>query len=242
MRRSIIGDLDLSVIDANDSDTQFLYDEVFVAQIYHHPKMRIPARPTIMDVGANVGIYTIWAQRRYRPAAVYCYEASPRTFAYLQDNIARLIDHRATHVSAVNCAIASRSGETLVLNHATQVSGLSTLLDAGRVGWMAESFADGGMTAYEVVSSTVSDEMASNRLATIDMLKIDVEGYFMEVLKGIAPNDFAKIANIVLELDYLPETGIRPIDVEELLRAKGYGTDWLDPSQENNLVLYGWRE
>jgi FkbM family methyltransferase len=242
MRRSIIGDLDLSVIDANDSDTQFLYDEVFISQIYHHPKMRIPARPAIMDVGANVGIYTIWAQRRYRPAAVYCYEASPRTFAYLKDNIERLVDRNATQISAVNCAIASRSGQKLVLNHATQVSGLSTLLDASQVGWMAESFADGGMTAYEVVSSTVSNEMESNRLAAIDILKIDVEGYFMEVLKGIAPNDFARIANMVMELDYLPETGIKPAEVEELLRTKGYRTDWLDRSQDNNLMLYGWRE
>jgi predicted aspartyl protease len=98
------------------------------------------------------------------------------------------------------------------------------------------------MTAYEVISSTVSDEIESNRLAAIDVLKIDVEGYFMEVLKGIAPNDFARIANMVLELDYLPETGIKPGEVEELLRAKGYRTDWLDPSQDNNLVLYGWRE
>jgi FkbM family methyltransferase len=242
MRRSIIGDLDLSVIDASDSDTQFLYDEVFVSQIYHHPKMRVPARPTIVDVGANVGIYTIWAQRRYRPAAVYCYEASPRTFAYLEDNIARLFDRKATRISAVNCAVASRSGQTLVLNHATEVSGLSTLLDASQVAWMAESFADGGMAAYEVVSSTVSDEMESNRIAAIDVLKIDVEGYFLEVLKGIAPNDFAKIANIVLELDYLPETGIKPNDVEDLLREQGYRTDWLDRSQENNLVLYAWRE
>jgi predicted aspartyl protease len=129
-----------------------------------------------------------------------------------------------------------------VLNHLTSISGLSTLLDASQVGWMAESFADGGMTAYEVISSTVSDEIESNRLAAIDVLKIDVEGYFMEVLKGIAPNDFARIANMVLELDYLPETGIKPGEVEELLRAKGYRTDWLDPSQDNNLVLYGWRE
>jgi hypothetical protein len=62
------------------------------------------------------------------------------------------------------------------------------------------------------------------------------------LLKGIAPNDFARIANMVMELDYLPETGIKPAEVEELLRTKGYRTDWLDRSQDNNLMLYGWRE
>ena len=46
--------------------------------------------------------------------------------------------------------------------------------------------------------------MESNRLAAIDVLKIDVEGFFMEVLKGIAANDFAKIANMVKGLPTMP--------------------------------------
>jgi hypothetical protein len=95
--------------------------------------------------------------------------------------------------------------------------------------------------SHEVTSSTVSAEMESNRLAGIDILKIDVEGYFMEVLKGIAERDFARIGNIVMEVDYLPETGIKPDDVEELLKTVGYRTDWLDRSQDNNLTLYAWR-
>ena len=68
MRRKTFGGLELSVIDEYDADTQYIYNEVFVSQIYHHPEMRVRDRPTIMDVGANIGIYTIWAQRRYRPA------------------------------------------------------------------------------------------------------------------------------------------------------------------------------
>lgn len=63
----------------------------------------------------------------------------------------------------------------------------------------------------------------------------------MEVLKGIDPEHLPKIRNIVIEVDYLPETGIRPDDVEAVLGAMGYSTDRLDRSQRNNLVFYGWR-
>ena len=241
MRRKTFGTLELSVIDEYDADTQYIYDEVFVSQIYHHPEMRIPDRPTIMDIGANIGIYAIWAHRRYRPSAICCYEASPRTFAFLEDNIERLIDREVTDISAVNCAIASRSGETLVLYQSNSISGISTLLDTGTVNWIAQAAADRQLVTHEVTSSTVSAEMESNRLAAIDILKIDVEGYFMEVLKGIAAKDFARIANIVMEVDYLPETGIKPDDVEDLLKTTGYRTDWLDRSQDNNLTLYAWR-
>src|SRR5438128_123886 len=110
--------------------------------------------------------------------------------------------------SRVRCAFLS-----------TSISGISTLLDTGTVNWIAQAAADRQLVTHEVTSSTVSAEMESNRLAAIDILKIDVEGYFMEVLKGIAARDFARIANIVMEVDYLPETGIEPDDVEDLLKT-----------------------
>jgi len=241
MRRATIGTLDLSVIDEQDSDTQFLYDETFVSQIYHHKDMQIPDRATIMDVGANVGIYSIWAHRRYRTQSIYCYEASPRTFGYLEDNIRRLVDPAVTKVEAVNQAVASRGGETLVLHQPTQVSGLSTLLTQDQVPWLARVAAERELETHEVISTTVSEQIAAHRIETIDMLKIDVEGYFLEVLKGIAPADLGRIRNIAMECDFLPETGIKPDDVETLLQSMGFRTDCLDRTQDNNLIFYAWR-
>jgi hypothetical protein len=81
----------------------------------------------------------------------------------------------------------------------------------------------------------------AHRLAVVDILKIDVEGYFIEVLKGIAPEHVTRIKNIVLEVDYLPETGIKPDEAEDLLKAMGYRTDCLDRSQANNLTFYAYR-
>ncbi len=241
MRRAMIGPLDLSVIDENDSDTQFLYDETFVSQIYQHREMQVPERPTIMDVGANVGIYSIWAHRRYRPKAIYCYEASPRTFGYLDENIGRLVDPAVTRVEAFNQAVASRSGETLVLHQPTRVSGLSTLLNKDQVTWLADAAANQELETHEVTSTTVSEQIAAHRIAAVDMLKIDVEGYFLEVLKGIVPADLGKIRNIAMECDFLPETGIKPEEVEALLQGMGFRTDCLDRTQDNNLIFYAWR-
>jgi 31-O-methyltransferase len=242
MRRITLDGLELSTIDRNDADTRYIYNEVFNSRIYHFAQMRLPAQPTIMDVGANAGLYAVWAHRRYRPRAIYCYEASPRTFACLQDNVARLIRPEATGVRVFNRAIAARSGETLVLHQSTSVSGISTLLDRSSVSWVRQAAAEQELELHEVVTSTVSAEIAAHRLTGVDILKIDVEGYFVEVLKGIASADLAKIRNIVMEVDYLPETGIRPDDVEGMLNAMGYATDCLDRSLTNGLTFYAWRE
>ena len=242
MRHMTLGTLDLSVIDNNDADTKYIYDEVFGAQIYDCSHFRIPKNPTIMDVGANIGLYTLWAHQKYQPKAIYGYEASPKTFSYLRDNIGRLIDRKVTNAMAFNRAMASTAGQKLVLHQSTKVSGISTLLDRGKVSWIKTALTEDQLETHEVISSTVSTEIDANQLTTVDILKIDVEGYFLEVLKGIAPKDFPKIRNIVAEVDYLPETGITSDTFENLLKEKGYRTDCFDRSQQNNLTFYAWRE
>jgi FkbM family methyltransferase len=240
MRRITFDDLDISAIDGDDADLRVTYDEVFRTQVYHYRDMRVPDRPTILDLGANVGLYTLWAHR-YRPRAIYCYEASPRTFASLQDNIARLVDIDVTRVTAFNRAMAAAAGRRLVLHQSTRRSGISTVVDPARVGWIAQAARRRQLESHTVTTSTVTAELDANALGTVDILKIDVEGYFLEVLKGIAPRDYAKIHNIVVEADYLPETGIRADDVQAMLESMGYATHCFDPSQGNNLIFYAWR-
>jgi len=225
MQRMTFGGMNLSVIDPHERDTRYIYDEIFVSQIYYHPEMRVPRHPIIMDVGSNIGIYGIWAHRRYQPREIYCYEASPRTFPYLKANVERLVDAETTKVHIFNRALACSSGETITLHQSPLVSGISTLLDKSKVRWVQQLSASEDLITYDVVTSTVSAEMTANKIPVVHILKIDVEGYFMEVLKGIAAADFARIRNIVVEIDYSAEAEVTPLDVEKMLTAQGYQTD-----------------
>ena len=91
------------------------------------------------------------------------------------------------------------------------------------------------LVTHEVTTTTLSAEITAYRLAAVDLLKIDVEGFFLEVLGGIAEPDFARIGNIVIEIDYAAEAGAGPDDVARLLEAKGYCTKCED------LMFYAWR-
>ena len=235
MQRMSLGGLDLCVIDPHERDTRYIYDEIFVNQIYYHPEMRIAKHPVVMDVGANIGLYCVWAHRRYQPKAIYSYEASPLTFRYLEANVERLVDAETTKVLAFNRAVASASGKTLTLHQSPLVSGISTLLDKSKVRWVQQLSASDELITHDVVTSTVSAEMAANKIPAVDILKIDVEGYFMEVLKGIAAEDFERIRNIVVEIDYSAEAEVTPLDVEKMLTARGYQTD------RNEDAFYAWR-
>ena len=234
MSRLTVGDLDLSVIDPHERDTRYIYDEIFVEGIYDNANFRISPNATIMDVGANIGLYSIWVARRYEPAAIFAYEASPVTFGYLVDNVGRHVDQRMTRATCVNRAVSSRPGLELVLKQAPLVSGISTVLDEASVPWARQLRSSGELTLHKTISTTVSEELARNAIGRVGILKIDVEGHFMEVLAGISPADFGRIANIVLEADYLDVLGLSLEQICAFLRERDYAIEVRDQT------IYAW--
>ena len=100
MRRMRLGELDLSVIDPFDRDSQYIYDEIFVGRTYAHPKIVLPERAAIIDVGANIGLCSLWMAQTHHPRTILAYEASPTTHRYLADNVARYVDAKTTRRTA----------------------------------------------------------------------------------------------------------------------------------------------
>jgi FkbM family methyltransferase len=233
-----VGDLDLSVTDPFERTTQYIYDEIFVGGTYDHPQIKLPERATIIDVGANVGLFTIWAARKHSPRTILAYEASPITHECLVENVARHVDSEVTRAICVNLAVSREAGRELVLHQPPWVAGISTILDGNTLPWINELRDKGELHTHKVRSTTISHEMAEHGLAAVDLLKVDVEGHFMEVLEGIAPADMAKVRNIVLEAEYAEQLGHSRDTLRALLRDKGFTVEAQDAAQ---IMIYAWR-
>jgi FkbM family methyltransferase len=232
-----VGDLDLSVTDPFPRTTEYIYDEIFAGGIYDHPQIKLPPRPTIIDVGANVGLFTIWAARKHRPRTILAYEASPTTHACLVENVAHHVDRDVTSATCICLAVSREAGRELVLHQPPWVSGLSTILDGSTLPWIDELRDKGELHTHKVRSTTISREMVAHGLAMVDLLKIDVEGHFMEVLEGIAPADMGKVRNIVLEAEYAEALGHSGDSICGMLRDKGYGVEAQNAAQ---IMIYAW--
>jgi FkbM family methyltransferase len=239
MQRLRLGDLEISHRDVFERDIKYIYDEIFEGAAYDHPHIRLPARPTILDVGANVGFYSIWAARKYRPARLLAYEASPTTYDCLVDNVARHVDGAVTSTSCFNRAVSRVAGVELTLNQPPWNSGFSTLVDGSRLPWVDELRGKGELITHKVQSTTVSHEIAAHGLAAVDVLKIDVEGHFVEVLEGIAAADLPKVRHIVLEAEYADELGHSRESLSQRLRDMGYQVEAKDAAQ---IMIYAWRD
>lgn len=239
MRRLRLGDLDIAHSDVFERDVQYIYDEIFVGGAYDHPRLVLPDRPVIMDVGANVGFYSIWASQKYHPRLLLSYEASPTTYACLADNLHRHIDKAISDAICRNVAVSSVAGRELTLNQPPWNSGFSTLVDGSRLPWVDELRDKGELITHQVQSTTISHEIASRNLACVDILKIDVEGHFAEVLDGIDTADLPKVRNIVLEAEYAEELGHSRESLCARLRAMGYDVEARDAAQ---IMIYAWRD
>jgi FkbM family methyltransferase len=237
-RRLRLGDLDLSVIDPFGRDTEYIYNEIFAGGTYDHPQIKLRERPTIIDVGANIGLFTIWAARKHRPATILAYEASPTTYEYLIENVARHVDSEVTAVTCYSLAVSREADRELVLHQPPYTSGRSTILDGSTLPWIDDLRDKGELLTHTVRSTTISREMAVHGLGVIDLLKIDVEGYFMEVLDGIAPADNTRVRNLVLEAEYVEALGYTGESICAMLRDKGYSVEAQDAAQ---IMIYAWR-
>ena len=130
---------------------------------------------TVLDVGANEGLYTLFSARRVGPAGrVVAFEPSSRERRKLEHNVAR---NRLGNVTIVPCAVGSSEG-TAALQIASGVhSGHNTL--------GALVYDDAPAAGVEHVPVERLDTLIERLgVVTVDVIKIDVEGAELHVLEG----------------------------------------------------------
>jgi FkbM family methyltransferase len=147
-----------------------------------------------VDVGANVGYYSLLASRLVGPSgSVFAIEGSPTIFRRLQQN---LLLNRADNISPIAVAISSKPGhidfwlapETNI-GHSTSVASL-----ASRENLQFEA---------KVRAVTLDQAVPMTKLLTARIVKIDVEGAERDVLLPIAPllSEFSQRTEWVVEVD-----------------------------------------
>ncbi len=126
---------------------------------------------TIFDVGANIGQSAQEYRRRFPAADLYCFEPVPSTFQELCKNL-EVSDK--TH--AFPLAFGSKPGRVGVVLQSH--SSINSLLNT-----VEPPFPE-GIQAEIVDVDTMDNFCRIHEISQMDYLKIDTEGYDLEVLKG----------------------------------------------------------
>ncbi len=160
-----------------------------------------------VDVGANIGLFTVTAARMRRGGRVFAIEASPTLFAYLNMNIAR---NDLDNVTTWNAAASDRAGTARFYDAPPEKFGMGSL---------APQFHQAG---FDVETKTL-DEMLGAEAACARVVKIDVEGFEAAVLCG-ATNLLEQSPLLVFEFcDWAEErAGVSCGAAQRELVARGY--------------------
>jgi FkbM family methyltransferase len=125
----------------------------------------VPIR-VVIDVGANVGAVTKEYLRHFPDAKVHCFEPVPATFEQLKANLAGF-DRATLHREAVGTKVGST----------TMFVGSNSFTNS-----LVRS--DNHSNEIEVPVTTLDVFCERHGIPAIDLLKVDAEGFDLEVLKG----------------------------------------------------------
>lgn len=226
---------------------RFMVREIFFRKLYTPPYLPIGKNDIVVDIGANYGLFTLFAASRTRNT-VYAFEPSPKNFEVLTRHVAvNGLKHVIAHCSAVsdklgsaNLFLSSRDGQLNLLSdqiipdkiekYKTRVEVLDYLLPA--------------QTYLEVPTTTLQDIMDSNHIEQLDFLKLDCEGAEGSILHSTPKEYLKRIGKISMEFhDHLSHFDHN--NLQKLLGEAGFSTrlEWENGNEKSPLgYIYAWRD
>ena len=207
----------------------------------------VRAGDVVFDVGANIGLFALRLLQRFRgDVTIATFEPVPDIHAVLERNLEPWSGDR---VHAMRCALSRAAGELEITYYPSgpalstahpalwsdQPDQLAAAVRGGarhappgmRWGaWLPDAVLR--VIARRLVRApekrrcemrTVSDVMGELALDRIDLLKVDVEGAELEVLEGVAADDWPRIRQVVAEVH---DVDGRLATIVALLRGHGF--------------------
>lgn len=198
-------------------EAMVVWREVVADGCYRAAIDRLGARPTIIDVGAYIGITTLHMLSARPDARAIAIEPAAATYECLRINCGEYAPRAVPLRSAVGDAPARRS--FTFYPRAPAQSGLyanpqrdarltrSFLTAQGMEPDVIDELLDGlhEPRPQTVEVTTVSAVMGELALARVDLLKVDVEGAELDVLAGVASGDWPLIGQVVMEVHGGPD-------------------------------------
>lgn len=208
------------IFQINKIETNFLYKEIFVEENYLKNGIQINEGAVVFDVGANIGLFSLFIASKCKEFTIYAFEPLPPTYEILKLNTERY----GEKIRVINSGLSDQCGETqfvfypgmsvfsgqfadaeedsdllrnIMLNQYKDKITDEKLLNKMVGHFMENRFAK---EVYRCKIDTISHIITEYTIERIDLLKIDVEKAERYVLDGIKDGDWDKIDQIVMEV------------------------------------------
>lgn len=220
-------------------ETDFLYREIFKENNYTKYGIELNDNACIIDIGANIGLFTLYANQLCKKPNIIALEPIPDIFNILRANINL---YGLDNVKIINKGVSNIVGVKKFSYYPNSSLQSGYYADTKEDELVVRSFIMNQIAEIEQNSNNASfsDDILDNRfdetnincpvvsvsdvikeyaLDKIDLLKIDAEKSEMDVINGIERYDWDKIKQIVIEVH---DKDNRLIWVENELKSRNF--------------------
>jgi FkbM family methyltransferase len=243
----------MEIVEINPHETRFLYDEIFVQNVYASYDLSVPPGGLVLDIGANIGMFALYAAAKFPGAKVWCFEPAPHCLERLRPNVSRL----GANARVFPIALGASDGvaEFSYYPHYSIISGMFAdeaqdmeVLRAGARTMYVEKYRRepderelelltgaklNDRQVFDCIVRKLSGVLADEGMPHVALAKIDVERAENVILEGIDDEHWTRIDQLVVEVH---DQGAREHErMAEKMRAHGYRTNmFVEPTLKNS--------
>lgn len=197
---------------------EVFFDEAYLAGM----PLDVPPGGDVIDIGANIGAFSMFALHRLKAGRVVAFEPDPVNFAHLSTNASLA---PAGRLVAVQEAIADAAGEMTF--HRGNAGGVST----------SGSLLSTKGEKVTVRTTTLEAALDDHGIESCAFLKMDCEGAEYAILYGAPDAVLARIRQMVIEVHDQRQSPRTRADLKAYLTAKGFR---LKDGMHD--LLWAWRQ
>jgi len=189
----------------DDSD-RWVVGEVWAHRIYSADGFEIREDDTIIDIGAHIGVFSVFAGSQAKKGRIIAFEPFRESYEILRENL--LLNNIRNTITA-NLGVAGKRKKCRIYFDKRNSSCNSTCIKSDN--------------SAEIRCITLEDIFRDYKIERCNYLKIDCEGSEYDILFNTPDRIFERIDKIALEYhDDFIESEYTYKDLRELLEKKGF--------------------
>jgi len=199
------------------------YKQMFYEDIY--AQYELSNLDTVIDIGANVGLFTLYMLKSRNCKKIYAIEPTKKAFSQLFNVL-----KDEPNVYLHKYAIHNFNGKSKIKS-VEDNSTISGFIDE------VHPYTNHNMNEEEVDVVTLKDFLYINKLNHLDLIKIDIEGVEYDVINSLSDSDLLKSDRYLIEYHWVKAKNIK--QMVERFKSLGYNIVNLeDPNFENDLGFF----
>ncbi|RJR24556.1 MAG: FkbM family methyltransferase [Desulfobacteraceae bacterium] len=189
------------------------FKEIFMEAAYtRHLISKIPKSPTIIDIGANAGFFSLYAASRFPGAKIIAYEPVPTNFRQLCKNrdLTSWLE-----MKCVNEAVYGSEGEVNII-----LDEKEALTTSARVGENPGK----GQDVLRIKATTLQQIFEQNSINRCHLLKMDCEGSEYSILYNCSGDLLRRTDQLAIEVHDGKENGHNMAELIGFFEQNGFRT------------------